>query len=84
MSVKCELDRVCELQSEGSFVLTGFYLSQADMDALADSLTPDVPDVGALGRYRRVPVFLYSPQGAKGLLSYGRVHYTMVRMDVVD
>ena len=54
MSVKCELDRVCELQSEGSFVLTGFYLSQADMDALADSLTPDVPDVGALGRYRRV------------------------------
>lgn len=49
-----------ELWHERSYVcgeLVGLYLSDEQLQAVQDLLTPDIPPCGALGRYRRTPVF---------------------------
>jgi hypothetical protein len=44
-------------QQHGSFLLTGFYLSEEQLREVEATLTPDVPPIGAVGRWHDVPVY---------------------------
>ncbi len=52
-----KLDYLCEMQPLCRYVLLGFHLTARQLDNCRSLLTEDDPDVGAVGRYRSVPVY---------------------------
>lgn len=55
------IESILELQVERSFMVAAFHLTHDQLRTPRDELTPDDPQVGAIGRCRNVPVF---PSGA--------------------
>lgn len=87
--IRESLNQVIELQSERSIILTGFFLEQCEINELSSSLLPDEPKVGAVGRYKGVPVFDRSALSgrASGVSREGElngVRYSFVQMDSVN
>ena len=82
-AVTDRMDSILRLQPFYGILLTGFYLTEVELDEVRATLTPDFPDTGAIGRYLCVPVYSFrdnpdfeveEPQFREGLL-YARIPY---------
>jgi hypothetical protein len=51
------LDGICSGQPYFGILITGWFLSEEQLAAVRERLTPDVPQTGAIGRLLNVPVF---------------------------
>ncbi len=84
------VERILALQPEESFILAGIFLAADEIVAIRTHLEPDELGIGAVGRYRNVPVFreedFSSMTGARSL-SVGElsgIRYAYVRVGVVN
>lgn len=84
-SVLERIDAVTALQRRRSFILTGIYLAEEDLDAVRPHLQPDEPDTGAEGRIDNLPIHPYAtfPGGVHSGEHLG-ISYTWVPMAAVD
>ncbi|VTR97064.1 hypothetical protein [Tuwongella immobilis] len=51
------LNVICSGQPYDGILITGWFLSEEQLAAVRERLTPDVPPTGAIGRLLHVPVF---------------------------
>ena len=79
------------MQTDRSVILTGLYLTPDQLRLVRADLGPDDPQVGAIGRYQNVPVFLSDPGRLPGprkdispTESYRGIFFSYVQMDVVN
>lgn len=54
------LDEIAALQGSHSFLLSGIYLNEDQLNLIQPLLDPDDPPIGACGRLQRTPIFLDS------------------------
>ncbi len=88
----CEsIESILGMQTDRSIVLTGFYLAPDQLLVVRPDLEPDDPQVGAVGRYRNVPVFRSdagrAPGGRQDMVmtaSHRGIAFTYVQLDVVN
>jgi hypothetical protein len=82
---------ILAMQADRSIILTGFDLTPDQLRAARPELQPDDPPVGAIGRYRNVPVFgpeAEPPPGGRSDVvltgSHRGIRFRYVQMDVVN
>jgi hypothetical protein len=56
-NILTELDQIHENQSEESYALVAYHLEGERIEEVKTLLESDTPIVGAVGRYRGIPVF---------------------------
>jgi hypothetical protein len=85
------IESIIGLQIDRSIILTGLYLTSDQLRLVRVDLEPDDPQVGAIGRYLKVPVFLLDTgraAGARGDVSqtetYRGILFSYVRPDHVN
>jgi hypothetical protein len=84
------IESVVGMQTERSIVLTGLYLSSDHLRLVQADLEPDNPEVGAIGRYQNVPVFLDAGQPPRDqqdiapIESHHGIVFRYVQLDVVN
>lgn len=80
------MDRICSQQRSQLYIVLVFYLDPVLIAVIAEHLEPDEPPVGAVGRYRSVPVFPNDPTHDAHLIrrSEGAVEYTFMELLSAD
>ena len=79
------LEEIGELQADNLFLLVGIYLPEEYLALLRDSLEPDEPKVGAVGRFQRTPIYSdRTPLNLSGGVlqeTHQGINYTYGKMD---